>query len=127
MNKIRKLLYVCAGLIVLACGIIGIVLPILPTTPFLLLSSFCFFRGSEKLDKWFKKTNIYKKHLESFVKSRAMTLKQKWTILLFADFMMMFPLIFVDNIHAKLLIVAVMIGKYYYFMFKIKTIKPEKE
>lgn len=127
MNKIKKFLYVLCGLIALGCGIVGIILPILPTTPFLLLASFCFFRGSERLDNWFKRTKIYKKHLESFVKSRAMTLKQKWTILLFADFMMMFPLIFVDNIHAKLLIVAVMIGKYYYFMFKIKTIKPEKE
>lgn len=127
MSKIRKLLYVCGGLVALAFGIMGIILPILPTTPFLLLASFCFFRGSERLDKWFKGTNIYKKHLESFVKSRAMTLKQKWTILLFADFMMMFPLIFVDSIHAKLLIVAVMIGKYYYFMFRIKTIKTEKK
>ena len=127
MNKIKKFLYVLCGLIALGCGIVGIILPILPTTPFLLLASFCFFRGSERVDNWFKGTKIYKKHLESFVKSRAMTLKQKWTILLFADFMMMFPLILLDSIHAKIFIIIVMIGKYYYFMFKIKTIKPEEK
>lgn len=127
MNKIKKFLYVFCGLIALGCGIVGIILPVLPTTPFLLLASFCFFRGSERLDNWFKGTNIYKKHLESFVKRRAMTLKQKWTILLFADFMMMFPLILLDSIHAKIFIIIVMIGKYYYFMFKIKTIKPEEK
>lgn len=40
------------GAISLALGIIGIFLPLLPTTPFLLLSAFCFQRGSEKLHNW---------------------------------------------------------------------------
>ena len=40
------------GFIFLALGIIGIVLPLLPTTPFLLLSAFCFARSSEKLHDW---------------------------------------------------------------------------
>ena len=123
MNKIKKFLYVLCGLIAFGCGIVGIILPILPTTPFLLLASFCFFRGSERLDNWFKGTNIYKKHLESFVKSRAMTLKQKWTILLFADFMMMFPLIILDSLIVKGIIVIVIICKYYYFFTQIETIK----
>ena len=127
MNKIKKCLFGLCGLIALTCGIVGIVLPILPTTPFLLLASFCFFKSSERLDTWFKGTRIYKKHLESFVKEKAMTLKQKWTILLFADLMMLFPLIILDSMHAKIFIIIVMIGKYYYFMFKIKTIKPENK
>lgn len=127
MKKIKKVLYILCGLISLGLGILGIILPILPTTPFLLLTSFCFVRGSERIDKWFKGTKIYKKHLESFVNNRAMTMKQKMTILLFADFMLMFPLIILDSIYVKLLIIAVVIGKYYYFMFNIKTIKLEEK
>ncbi|MCB1783919.1 MAG: YbaN family protein [Alphaproteobacteria bacterium] len=48
MQTILKIL----GFIFLALGIIGIVLPLLPTTPFLLLSAFCFARSSEKLHAW---------------------------------------------------------------------------
>ncbi len=125
MNKIKKSLYVIVGIISFGLGAIGVVLPILPTTPFLLLASFCFVRGSEKFDRWFKGTKIYKKHLESFVNNRVMTMKQKITILLFADAMLMFPLIILDSIWAKVLIVAVMLTKYWYFMFKIKTVKKE--
>lgn len=123
MNKLKKLLWVIGGFVSLGFGIIGIILPILPTTPLLLLASVCFFRSSERLDKWFKGTNIYKNHLESFVENKAMTLKQKWSILLFADFMMMFPLIFTDKLVVRVVIVIAMIFKYYYFMFRIKTIK----
>lgn len=125
MEKIKKFLYVTIGIISFGLGAIGVVLPVLPTTPFLLLSSFCFVRGSERFDKWFKGTKLYKKHLESFVNNRQMTLKQKVTILLFADFMLMFPLIILDSLMVKGLIVIVMLTKYWYFIFRIKTVKKE--
>lgn len=125
MNKIKKFLYVTVGIISFGLGAIGVILPILPTTPFLLLSSFCFVRGSDRFDRWFKGTKLYKKHLENFVNNRVMTMKQKITILLFADAMLMFPLIILDSIWAKALIVVVMLTKYWYFMFKIKTVKKE--
>lgn len=125
MEKIKKFLYVTIGINSFGLGAIGVVLPVLPTTPFLLLSSFCFVRGSERFDKWFKGTKLYKKHLESFVNNRQMTLKQKVTILLFADFMLMFPLIILDSLMVKGLIVIVMLTKYWYFIFRIKTVKKE--
>lgn len=125
MEKIKKFLYVTIGIISFGLGAIGVVLPVLPTTPFLLLSSFCFVRGSERFDKWFKGTKLYKKHLESFVNNRQMTLKQKITILLFADFMLMFPLIILDSLIVKGLIVLVMLTKYWYFIFRIRTVKKE--
>ena len=81
MEKIKKFLYVTIGIISFGLGAIGVVLPVLPTTPFLLLSSFCFVRGSERFDKWFKGTKLYKKHLESFVNNRQMTLKGNYIII----------------------------------------------
>lgn len=84
-----------------------------------------FVKGSEKFDRWFKGTSIYKKHLEGFVKRREMTLKQKLTILLTADAMIAIPFIILDNIWLKLFLVAVVIYKYYYFITKIKTVAPE--
>lgn len=127
MSKVKKCIYITIGLIAFALGTIGVALPILPTAPFYLLASFCFARGSEKFNIWFTNTKLYKKHLESFVNERAMTLKQKISLLAFANFMLAFPLILVDNIHVKLFIVVLIVFKLYYFTFRIRTIKPQME
>lgn len=123
MNKAKKFLYVTAGIIAFGLGAIGVILPILPTTPFLLLASYCFARGSEKFNTWFVNTNIYKKHLESFVTERSMTLKQKVSILAFADAMIAIPFIIVNNLWMRICLIIVVLFKLYYFTFKIKTIK----
>lgn len=114
------------GFIFLGLGILGIILPLLPTTPFLLLSSFFFVRGSKKFEIWFKGTTIYKRHLEGFVKNRSMTLRQKVTILLFADFMILIPFILLDHVFVKVFLGLVVGYKYYYFIYKIKTVKGKK-
>ena len=61
-----KIIYIILGFLSLALGIIGIFLPILPTTPFLLLTLFFFAKGSKRLEQWFLGTSIYQKHLKSF-------------------------------------------------------------
>lgn len=127
MSKIKKSLYITVGFIAFALGAVGVILPVLPTTPFLLLASFCFARGSKRFEDWFMGTKIYKKHLESFVKEKAMTLKQKIILLAFADFMMAFPLIILDSIHIKIFLVCLIIFKFYYFIFRIKTIKKDEK
>ena len=124
MNKIKKYLYVLLGLLSLAMGSIGVVLPVIPTTPFLLLASFCFIRGSEKFDRWFKSTKIYKNHVESFIKEKSMTMKQKITILSLVSIMLSIPIILVDNLYMRIFLIALICIKFYYFIFKIKTIKP---
>lgn len=47
-----RLLWLLGGIVFVAVGAIGVVLPILPTTPFLLLAAFCFTRSSTKLHDW---------------------------------------------------------------------------
>ncbi|MEG0640962.1 MAG: YbaN family protein [Clostridium sp.] len=123
MIKITKFIYLTIGFISMAIGAIGVFIPVMPTTPFLLLASFCFGKGSDKFNNWFKETKLYKKHLESFVRERAMTLKQKIYILALADFMIGIPLILVDNLLVKGMLICVIVIKLYYFIFKIRTIK----
>lgn len=121
--SIRKIIYVLLAFLFLAIGAIGVVLPVLPTTPFLLAASFFFAKGSERFNKWFLSTKLYKNHLESFVKSRAMTFKTKVSILSFASSMLLIAIYLVNNIYVRITIVCIMIYKYYYFIFNIKTIK----
>ena len=123
MNRIKKIIFVIVGFISLLLGIMGTVLPILPTVPFLLLTSYCFARGSNKFESWFYYSKIYKKYLEDFILNKSMTLKQKIYISTFADIMIAFPLVILNNLYIKLFLIIVIIFKYYYFIFKIKTIK----
>jgi uncharacterized membrane protein YbaN (DUF454 family) len=48
----QRLLWVAVGASALATGIVGIVVPLLPTTPFVLLAAFCFARGSTRCEAW---------------------------------------------------------------------------
>ena len=86
--KILKPFWIALGFVCVALGALGVPLPVLPTTPFLLLAAFCFAKGSQRLDAWFKGTRLYKNHLESFVQNRAMTLRTKLCILIPASIML---------------------------------------
>lgn len=127
MKSIKKYFYIGIGLITLILGIIGVILPILPTTPFLLITSFCFAKGSEKFHNWFINTKLYKKHLESFVKERAMTLKEKVVLLTFVNTMLAFPLIIIDVLPIRITIIVLIIIKLYYFTFRIRTVTQEEK
>ena len=121
--KLYNSLFITIGIIFMGIGMVGVVLPILPTTPFLILASVCFVKGSDRFDIWFRNTKIYKDYAEDFINERSMTLNRKIRILLFADFMLAFPLIIIDNIYFKVFILSLILIKYYYFFFIIETKK----
>ena len=62
-----KYIYLTLAFLCLICGSVGIVIPGLPTTPLLLAASFFFAKGSDRFHRWFLGTQLYHKHLESFV------------------------------------------------------------
>lgn len=118
-----RFVWLLAAFVCLGIGAVGVVLPILPTTPLLLLSSFCFAKGSERFHRWFCGTKLYQKHLDSFVKKRAMTLKTKLCILLPASAMLLLAFLMMGNLPGRIFIVCLIIFKYVYFFTKIRTIR----
>lgn len=118
-----KPLYITLGLLCVALGAIGVVVPGLPTTPFLLAALFCFGKSSERLHRWFISTKIYQKYLKEYDQRRAMTMKQKITILGFAAPFCIFAFFTLPHIGGKIALILIIAFQYYYFFFKIKTIK----
>ena len=120
-----KVVYITLGFFFTLLGGIGVIIPILPTTPFLLLASFFFAKGSTRFHQWFIRTKLYDRHLKDFVSDRAMTMETKIKLLTFASVMLFIAFLMVDVIYARVTIILLVIFKYYYFTFKIRTIQKQ--
>lgn len=124
--NLKKLLYLILGCICLALGCIGVVLPILPTVPFFLVTVFCFAKSSQKLHDWFVGTKLYKKNLESFVQKRGMTVKTKASIIGSVTLLMAVGFLMMSAVPVGRIILAVVwVCHLIYFVFGVKTIAPE--
>lgn len=123
--KLKQIIFLIIGCLSLALGCVGIVLPILPTVPFFLLTVFCFANSSQTLHDWFIGTQMYKKHLESFVQKKGMTVRTKATILTSVTALMAvgFVLMLRKGIIVPCVILAVVwVCHLVYFLFGVKTI-----
>ena len=124
--KLKKILLVIIGCIGVGLGALGVVLPILPTVPFLLLAAFCFARSSERLNNWFIGTKLYKNNLESYVKGEGMTRKTKIKIMVTVTVLMTIGFIMMDQVLVgRIVLACVWVFHVLYFVFGVKTIKKE--
>lgn len=121
MRKILNGLCVALAFLCIAIGGIGIVLPVLPTTPFFLLALMLFAKGSKRFHKWFMGTLLYKKYLETYVNTKSMPTHTKRNVLFMVSILFTFGFIFSPVLWARIIIVIVWVGHFYFFLFRIKT------
>ena len=124
--KLKRLIFLTAGFICLGMGCVGVVLPILPTVPFFLATVFCFANSSRKLHDWFISTKLYKKHLESFVKKKGMTVQTKLGIIIPVTIVMGigFWMMMRGGVLAhSIILLVVWVCHIVYFIFGVKTLK----
>ena len=125
-NRISQRLWAVAGFASFGLGAVGAVLPIVPTTPFLLAAAFCFARGSSKLNAWFCSTKLYRALIEGYATKRSMTVKSKLLLLgpLTAVLAVSFALM--ANVPVGRVVVAgVWAAHIAYFGFVVKTDRAE--
>jgi len=114
-HTIFRWLWIIAGSISLALGIIGIFLPLLPTTPFLLLTAACYARGSRRLHNWLLNNKLFGKYIRNYregkgipARSKVLALTLLWLTIGFSIFYVI-PILIVQII---LLAIAALVSIY---------------
>lgn len=123
----KKIILIILGCIGVGLGAVGAVVPMLPAFPFLMLAAVCFAKSSEKLDRWFKGTKLYKNNLETYVKGQGMTKKTKIKVMITVTVLMTigFVMMFSKALYVPCMILGgVWLFHIIYFAFGVKTYKP---
>ena len=121
-HKIVKIFWIILGFIGFGIGTVGVVVPLLPSFPFYMLTLFAFAKGSDRLHQWFMSTDLYKKNLESFVKKKGMTVKTKIKIIVCVTLVMGFGFFMMKNVPIGRIVLAIVwVCHVVYFIFGVKN------
>ena len=82
-DKVKRSLYIFVGTLLLVIGSIGVVIPVLPTTPFLLLAAACYIRGSERMHRWMLNNRIFGEFIRNYMEGKGIKPRQKIFTLMF--------------------------------------------
>lgn len=125
IRTLHKVTLSSCGLLALALGLIGVVLPLLPTTPFLLLAAFCFFHGSTRLHSWLESQPWVGKQLRLWREQRAISKTVKLISITYLWLAISITIgFFVTQTWHYLLLLAVAISATLYIM-RLKTLAAE--
>jgi len=122
----KKYLLIAAGLVSLGLGVIGIFLPLLPTTPFLLLSAFCFIRSSQRLYLWLVNHRIFGAYIHDYLKYRAVPRKTKIFALALLWGTISLSIFLIPGLIVRIILAAVALGVSLHIL-SLKTRRPGEE
>ena len=123
-NVVIRYIFLTIGAISFALGTAGIVLPLLPTVPFYMLTLFCLARGSERFHKMFLESILYQKTVGAYERDKALTLRTKLSILLSVTTIMAIGAYFSQDMLIALIVMGlVWIGHVIALAFIVKTKK----
>lgn len=94
-RKIVRMLWFIAGTICLVLGAIGILLPILPTTPFLLAAAACYYKSSERMHRWLLNNKLFGKYIRNYTEGKGLPMKTKIAALSLLWITIIFSTVFV--------------------------------
>jgi hypothetical protein len=103
-SRVKRVLYYVAGTISLVLGIIGMVFPILPTTPFLLLSAACYVRSSEKAYKWLIHNKIFGKIIQDYREGKGLPIKVKVITIILLWLTILISILFITILWVQILL-----------------------
>lgn len=118
-----RIVLIIAGTISLAVGIVGAFVPILPTTPFVLLAAMCYVRSSQRLYEWLMRSRFASKHVQSVLAGHGIPLSVKVLSLAFSAIMIGYVSLVVTESFLIRMVLGVLYLVQLVFMVKMKTAK----
>ena len=108
----KKGLFIFLGWIFTGLALIGVVLPVLPTTPFILLAAWLFAKSSARCERWLKSTRVYKRYAVSYREAGGLSFRKKAEILVTVDAALLISGLLVANTHVRIFLCVLAIVKF---------------
>ena len=127
----KRVIFFILGSVTFILGTIGILIPILPTVPFYLATSFFWLNSSKKIHDYFVETKWYKQYVQEYIVEKKMTKKQQYKILVTVFCLLAIPFVMVPNTIMRLALIGVFVGHVIFFNVyfsnkkRVKTSKVE--
>jgi len=107
----KRRLLIAAGTLCAGLGIVGVFVPILPTTPFLLLAAACYMRSSERFYRWLTDNRVFGAYVRNYIEGRGMPVRIKaFTILLLWLAIGLSATFAVQSLVVRIILISVAIG-----------------
>lgn len=119
----KKKLYCILGVFMVVLGTIGILMPLLPTTPFLLLAAWLFAQSSEQLNQWLLNQRYLGPYIHAFRSKQGLTVNQKFRIGLSMTLMMAVGLYFSPVVVVKYVVAGIWLF-WCFMLYRMKTAEP---
>ena len=122
ISPVLKYFYLFSGFILVAIGVIGIFLPLLPTTIFLILASICFLKSSPKANEWLRNHKVLGGYIDNYQNKTGLTRNAKianiitlWTSISLSAFLL------TEELYIRIILLTIAIGvTIHLLMIKIK-------
>jgi len=124
ISPFAKYFYLTSGFLLVAIGVIGIFLPLLPTTIFLILASICFLKSSPKANDWLRNHKVLGGYIDNYQNKTGLTRNSKianiitlWTSISLSAFLL------TNELYIRIILLAIAIGVTIHLLM-IKTKQP---
>lgn len=111
LSKLQRYFYLISGFLLVAIGVVGIFLPVLPTTIFLILASACFVKSSPKANEWLRNHKVLGMYIKNYQDKSGLTIRAKifniaflWTMILLSVFY------FTEEFYIRVLLLLIAVG-----------------
>jgi len=124
-NVIARYFLICVGWVSVVLGVVGIFLPLLPTTPFMLLAAICFSKSSKRFHEWLLNQPHLGNYIRMYLEGKGITAKTKVVTLIFLWLTIgSSATFFVEPVYLKVMMVVIALAVTIHLL-RMPTLKPE--
>ena len=121
----KKALYITFGTVCVGLGVLGIFLPLMPTTVFLLLAAFFYSRSSDRFHSWLLNNPLFGEYIRNYHEGRGMTLKHKARAVMVLWGTIAVSMWFVESLGIRVVLFLIASGVSIFLLRFVKTYRPD--